>query len=272
VVRHAARHVHDVAIGKFIGTVGLGLYSRAYTVLMLTLDLEGAVGVVAQSGLSRLQDEPERYRAFFRKALLAVIAFGMPVVMLLSVEAPNVVRTFLGPQWTEAVPILQMLTGVAFVSTFAGATQWVYLSCGRADRQLRWWFFELAVQALAVTIGIRWGILGVAAAASVAHVILTPAKIFYCIRISPLRASDVFGVLWQPALASWTAAGLVFALHRQLGASAWPVLDLALGTACFTLAYLGCWMLLPGGAANVRGLLKMTKELRSSASPAAARG
>jgi len=263
VIRNVARYVHDVGIGKFAGTEALGFYSRAYTVLMLPIEINQPVGLVATSGLSRLQDEPARYRAFFRKALLPPVAIGMPLVAFLLLEADAVILVFLGPQWNETVPIFRALSGMAFVATFAGATQWVYHSGGRADRQLRWWLIELAVVVTAVAVGIRWGAVGVAAAASIAQVAMAPAKIAYCIRFSPLVANDVLGVLWRPALASFAAVGLMWAIGGRIGLPAWPPAAVAASAALYGVAYLAAWMALPGGARELRSLLSVRRDLRA---------
>ena len=67
-VVYAAYNLEKVLLGRFWGADALGLYGRAYQLINVpTENLNSAVGGVAFSALSRLQDDPVRFRNYFLK-------------------------------------------------------------------------------------------------------------------------------------------------------------------------------------------------------------
>lgn len=53
---------------------------------------------VAIPTLDRLQDNPERYRAYFPKGVLVLASVAMPLVAFMLLTADKLVLTLLGPQ------------------------------------------------------------------------------------------------------------------------------------------------------------------------------
>ena len=263
-VRSLSRRLVDVLIGRFIGTASLGLYGRAYTLLNLPLEINGPIGSVATAALSRVQSEPDRYRAFYRKALLPTISVGMPLVLFLFLEAEVAVLTFLGPQWTEVVPVFRWLVPAAFVSTFTRSARWLQISSGRADREFRWWLIELPVQLGALCIGLPYGLVGAAIAVAATHLLVAPFKIGYAIAPTPITTRDVLSILWRPTLASVSAGLLATVLFRSLPALAPPV-DFFARAGLYGALYAGLWVGLPGGLSAFRQLLRLRRELRPAA-------
>ncbi len=77
-----ARNLDNILIGKVWGSDALGLYSKAYQLMMLPiLQLTSPVTAVVVPALSRLQDDPERFRGYYRKAIQALSSLTMPVVI-----------------------------------------------------------------------------------------------------------------------------------------------------------------------------------------------
>ena len=64
-----SRNMHSIALGRLQGAAVAGIYSRAEAIRGLMVDnLLLAPNLVAAPGLARLQDQPERYRRFYRRA------------------------------------------------------------------------------------------------------------------------------------------------------------------------------------------------------------
>jgi len=63
-----SRNIDNVLIGKVSGEVALGLYGRAYNLMLVPISqINGAVSQVATPLLSRLIQDPQRYRNAYRK-------------------------------------------------------------------------------------------------------------------------------------------------------------------------------------------------------------
>ncbi|MBD3236127.1 MAG: oligosaccharide flippase family protein [Candidatus Eisenbacteria bacterium] len=265
---YLSRNLDKALIGWRWGAEPLGFYSKAYQLLLLPIhQVNAPVTSVAIPTLSRLQSDPSRYRAYYRRGILLLVAVGMPVVALLCAEAQRAVQVLLGSQWSEAVPLFRVLAPAAFVGTFNVATGWVYISTGRTDRQMRWVLFSTALTLIAFAIGLRWGAMGVAVACSASFVLLRYPGIVYCFRAAPVTQADLFGALWRPAVASLSAAGLIWFSHHLPLPRFGALPELIAAGLIYGLLYLGIWHLLPGGRAQLRDIGRILREMIESRRP-----
>lgn len=262
VLNYLSRNLDNLLIGSYLGAAPLGLYNRAYQILLLPLtQISIPIRQVAIPTLSHLQNDIPRYRAYYHKALLLMTSFGMPLVAFTFVTAYPLILVLLGEKWIEVVPIFRVLAVAGFLNTFSMAAGWVFISFGRTDRQFRWSIMASALTALSFIIGIRWGALGVAAGLSISRLIIQPAELTYCYRGLPLQLSELAGILARPTVASIGAAFALFGSHKllsiQMKTSSVLLLDLAL----YSLLYLGIWIALPNGKQTLLQMLGLIKEV-----------
>lgn len=265
VLDYFARNLDNVLIGRYEGSQQLGLYTRAYQLLLLPIQqINAPVTNVVLPALSHLQNQPDQYCTYYRKALQSIATLGMPLVAFLFVVADKLILTLLGQQWADASHIFRVLAPAAFVGTFNMATGWVYLSLGQAHRQFRWGIFTSTITVLGFAIGIHWGAVGIAAAFSIVFCSLTmgPLGIIYCFRYSPLKLSDLMDALWRPALASVTAGTLLFAIGCLFPSKGNSVIELLIDFSFYVLFYILSWSVLPNGRQHMREFLGLVNEFR----------
>jgi len=263
VLNYLAMNLDTVFVGRFWGAHQSGIYDRSYRVLMMPFQLVSApLSAVAIPTLSRLQNDPRRYRAFYRAGIQVVFALSMPLIAFLFVDAEKVIRTILGDQWLAMVPVCRILAPAAFLGKFNVVTNWVYVSTGRADRQLRWSAVMLLPMVAAYAIGVRWGAVGVAAAHSAVTIGMRYPSIVYCFRTAPVRVADLLAVLWLPALASVSAGGLLAALSTQLPAPGGVLITLLVDLALYGLLYTAIWMAVPSGRRGWRDLTRLARDVQ----------
>jgi hypothetical protein len=101
-----------------------------------------------------------------------------------------------------------------------------------------------------------------ALAISLSTLALRPLAIAYCLRGSPLRAADVYRVLWRPAAASLVSAAALAAALRALPLPGPAPLSLLLAALLYAPLYLATWSALPGGPRLLREQAGMLRHLR----------
>ncbi|MFA9565442.1 MAG: oligosaccharide flippase family protein, partial [Acidimicrobiales bacterium] len=114
------RRSDEIAMGIFFGTQALGLYRLAHRVMTLVVDMVArALQPVALSELSRLQDQPDRFRRRVVATISLAVTLTYPAMGILAASAPALTRV-LGPEWEAAAVPLQLLCieGVAIATTF----------------------------------------------------------------------------------------------------------------------------------------------------------
>jgi O-antigen/teichoic acid export membrane protein len=267
-LNYFTRNADNILIGRVIGADALGIYAKAYQLLLLPLQqLVTPLSAVVVPALSRLQGEPERYRNYYTKALLPLVVIAFPLVAFCSVAAHDVIRVALGEQWVGAARVFVLLAPAALIGSFNVATGWVYLSLGRTDRQLRWGLLASTLTVASFVVGLRWGIEGVAAGFSLVTVALRYPSVVYCFRGTPLRAADVTAVVWRPAVAAAVAAGATWCARGLFTAQPAAIALLAAATL-YGVVYAGGWLALPGGARTIREMMMLVSELRATRKPA----
>jgi O-antigen/teichoic acid export membrane protein len=265
ILAYASRNVEKMLIGWYWGAGPLGLYNNAYRILLLPLQqINTPLTNVAVPALSRIQTQPERYRAYYRRGLLLTVTAGMPIVAFLFVAADKAVLAFLGSQWLDAVAIFRALGPAAFIGTFNVGTGWVFFSLGSTDRLFRWGWISSIITVIAYFIGLPWGTIGVALSLSASLAVLRLPATFYCIRGTHLRFEDTWIPLWRPAVSSIAAGALLFGVDRIFKPAVPVGLSLAFDFLFYTAFYALVWMGLPGGRRSVSEIVGIVRELKLS--------
>ena len=118
-------NLDKILIGRLWSAQLLGFYSRASNAIVVPFQQAGqALGGVAVPTLSRLQNDPARYRVYFRTAVTLMAALGLPVIVFLSVDAKVLVPLVLGDQWYGTIPFVTVLAPVAVLEMVTTATRW----------------------------------------------------------------------------------------------------------------------------------------------------
>src|SRR5208283_3427316 len=115
-VAYVAYNFEKVLLGRFWGADAMGIYGRAYQLVNIPTDnLNSAVGEVAFSALSRVKEDASRFRSYFLKGYSLVLALTLPLTVVCTLFANDVILVILGPKWTEAVPIFRLLAPTILV-------------------------------------------------------------------------------------------------------------------------------------------------------------
>jgi PST family polysaccharide transporter len=250
---YLARNLDNVILGRAAGSVAVGTYAKAYSLLLLPVDrIRGPISSVMVPALSRLQGDPPRFRAAFLKALVSMVSVGMPVVVFLFVFAEEAILVVLGPQWQESILLFRVLAPAAFVETFNTVGSWACIPLGRSGRLVRWQMVATTIMAAAFFVGSRWGSVGIAGALSIATVALRLPAVVYLLRDSPVRPMEIYLALVRPAGASIASGAVMAALHHGLANEVSDFMLLIVAAPVFASVYLLFLSVLPGGRQHLR--------------------
>lgn len=264
ILNYFTRNFDNILIGATLGAGPLGIYAKAYNLLMLPIrQINGPMGAVALPALSRLQNDPEGYRRYYLRAVEIIAFAGMPIAAFAFVAADEVVLLLLGPQWTAAVPVFRWLAPAAFLGTLNIVPGWLCVSLGHTERQVHWALAAAPITVGAFVIGLRWGIEGVAAAFSLTWCLLLIVFMAYACRGTPVRFRNIGLAVWRPAAACGIAGCVVAAMRTSWATHGSSVIAFLTHGALFTLVFAGAILILPSGPESVRRLANHVKSLFS---------
>lgn len=228
VVNYFARNLDNALIGWRWGAGPLGLYSRAYSLLLLPIQqVTPAIAAVAVPTLSRLSNEPERYRAFYLRALSLLTFVTTPLAVLLLVCAEETVAVFLGPAWRGAAPIFRMLGFSALLQPTMNSAGWLYMSGGRSSAFFYWGAAASTVIIASFLVGLPYGPKGVALSYSIAVVLLSIPCMHFAVRDSRIRLWDIVQVNLPTLAGGGLSAAAALAFKLTIGRQLAPLPTLA---------------------------------------------
>ncbi len=262
IVNYFARNLDNMLIGKFWGSQQLGLYAKAYQLLLLPIDqINSPIAAVAVPALSRLTDSPERYRRAYLRIIEKIAMLTMPGMALMIVTSDWIVRIVLGPNWMDASRIFALLGIVGLIQPILNTTGWLFISQGRTHHMFQWGLVGSTIIILSIIIGLPWGAMGVAFSYSVVGVcIIAPALFWFVGRVGPVTTGDFYRTIAPSGCASVCVLVTLF-LFRRSGAVTDPVIGLgvALGMAAgITLAVL---VALPAGRMALQDVWRLCADL-----------
>jgi PST family polysaccharide transporter len=216
-VNYLSRNFDNLVVGRFAGAAQLGIYSKAYALLLMPVQqINGPIAAVAIPALARLQDRPAEYRRYYLKVIEIIAYISMPLAVLLGVLAEETVFVLLGPQWNEAAAIFQVLALFVVVQNVSVTTGWVMQSLGNVQRLLKWQAAHAGVYVIACLVGVQWGAMGVAVVTTAQGLLAMLPAMWVAYHGSPVTVGDVMRAIVKPSLVATAMFVVTWSLHGYL--------------------------------------------------------
>lgn len=212
-VNYVGRNTDNLLVGRFIGATGLGLYNRAYNLMLLPLQqVGGGVGRVVFPALASMGDDRDRVASAYRRTLRLTTAVTAPLLVGLAATAPALVPFLWGRGWTGAVVLLQVLCLAGIPQLFSSSEGWLYQSQGRTTLMSVMGLVSTVVGVLGIVIGLQWGVVGVAVG------VLVTAYLFL-----PVNLHVACSIIGLPAWRVYADNAVTLSLAAAMGAVVWTV-------------------------------------------------
>jgi O-antigen/teichoic acid export membrane protein len=242
-LNYVTRNFDNILIGRVLGAAALGIYSKAYGLLMLPLfQINWPLAAVLLPALSRLQDRPPEYARLFLRATRAIALVTVPIVVFSFSLAEDIVLVLLGRQWLAAAPVFQLLAPAAAASAIAFVPNWLCQSLGRPQRQFHYALVSAPVCVTGFLIGIKWGVPGVAVSFSLTFTILFSVFVAYAAYGSPVKYSEIALSFWSAFWPACLAGFAAWMLRRAVLPDARPGIAFGTCAVVFGIFYVGTIM------------------------------
>src|SRR6185437_13780596 len=183
---------------------------------------------VAVPALSRLQHDPIRYRQYYLEAIRLIGYCTTPLVLFLGVCSREIVYLILGPQWSQAGHLFQLLILSSVGQPIASTTGWLFQSRDRARAMARWGLMSGPIFVLSFFIGLPWRAEGVAISYIVAGWLLAYPCFAMAVRSTPVSVKDIALACYRPLTVGLLAGIVMFLIHSTAAARHGMLLTVAL--------------------------------------------
>lgn len=213
-INYLSRNIDKVLVGKFHGSTQLGQYDRAYHLSnMLHNQITVPVANVAVATLSKLRNEPENFLKYYIK-IISIIAFiAMPLSSIFTLTGRDLILLLLGNQWTIAGYVFVIISPSIGIMLLYRTNPWLHYSIGRADRSLKWSIAGTTVTIILFSIGVPFGVLGVAVAYSASYYVLIIPGLLYAGRPIQLKLMHILSAIWRYYTAALLSGLLCFYIY-----------------------------------------------------------
>lgn len=216
IVNYFARNLDNMLIGRFWGSAQLGLYAKAYQLLMLPIDqINEPITSVAVPALSRLTEFPERYRRAYGRLLEKIAMLTMPLMAFMIVTSDWFVLLLLGPRWAEVSRIFALLGIAGMIQPICNTSGWLFISQGRTHHMFQWGLIGSTIVVISIVAGLPWGAVGVASSYSITFLLIVAPLLFWFVgREGPVRTMDFYRVIAPSACAAMFVLAALFVFRK----------------------------------------------------------
>lgn len=201
----------DIFLGaKLLGATSTGLYSVPKE---LNLRIAGLINPiitqVAFPVMAKAQDDVALLRTIYLQIMRMTSSVNFPIYVFMGIFANDIVHVILGPIWQDATPLLQILSAWALLRSTVNPIGSLLMARGRIDLSFKWNLAMLLVIPVAILIGSRAGVTGMAAAMTAVLLLTYWPNWRYQVR--PLCGAGFLEYSWQmlvPLLNSLAAAAI----------------------------------------------------------------
>lgn len=262
------RNFDNLLVGWKFNAAALGYYKKAYDLFALSASqLTAPLNNVALAALSRVKDDPARFRRHLASSLEMVAFVGMAIGADLTLVGKDVVRLVLGPKWSESGRIFELFGPGIGVMLLYSTVGWIHVSIGKPERWFRWTLIESVATALLFLLVLPWGPAGIAVAWSVSFWVLLIPAFWYAGRPIHFGVSQLVATAWRYGVASLLAGCMTTMVVRRFAFSAVPagalgaLEEMIRTSVVFSMLYLGMIILLHRGCSPLRRLGSLLLEL-----------
>ena len=185
VIQTLRNNIDYLLVSYFLGIEALGIYFFAYNAgLGISQGFINAYTATLYPYLCESGNAAERVRRYTRTLKISACV-AVTIIGLQSLLAPLYVPIIFGEKWIEAgaLPVIILICLSAMSRPLAEAATQYLRSCGLLKIDLLWQLLFTLVLGLALLIGVRWGLTGVAAAILLVHLLLQPLFSLWVIRL-----------------------------------------------------------------------------------------
>lgn len=233
------RNSDDLLIGRFFGSSALGIYNRAYSLMLFPLNnITGTISRVMFPAFSTIQDDRKRIGNIYLKITQTIGLITFPMMLGLIVVAEDFVIAVFGPQWSGMIPILQLFSLVGLIHSINTLNGNIFQALGRTDLQLKVGGTVAILGIIAIIIGLTGGVYGVAVAFTIFTFLAFYPSVKIAISLVHLTFLDLMLNLKEVFFISLAMATIVFSiefLFPNLGGH-WMMLLIQVGTGIVVYA------------------------------------
>lgn len=205
ILNFISRRADDVLIGRSVGVYGLGQYNRGYALMTVpVIFISGSIGRVMFPEMAR-SGYGHDLQSKYLSAIGAIAAVTFPIMTILAVTGRDWVEFLLGPEWSIAGQVLQLLAIVGLLQSIGTSSGWIYQAVGETRKLLAWGAASTVITVAMFLVGIQFGLFGIVYAYIAREVLLFLPNLRFAGACVDLGLIRILERLRTPSIVALTA-------------------------------------------------------------------
>jgi O-antigen/teichoic acid export membrane protein len=230
----------QLALGAVLGPAPLGQYSMGDNLASLPVrESTAPISNVLFPAFSRLQDDPARLRDAFLRSQRLLVAMALPIGVGFALVAGPFINLVLGPEWTSAALVAQVLGAVLAAQAFSMPVTPLAMGLGRTRLLFVRDIVNIVVRYPLIFVGLfTGGLLGLLLARCISGTIAILIDMYLARRLADVGLVKQFVANARPIAATLVMAACVWAIGAASAGSP-EMLQLALMIPAGGISYFG---------------------------------
>ncbi|MEM1024816.1 MAG: lipopolysaccharide biosynthesis protein [Myxococcota bacterium] len=199
VMQFVSRSLDRLLLGYHFGAQTVGFYERSNSLLYLpTSQLAMPLSSVIMPTLSRLQDDPDRFRSYYLQAVRLLAWVALPLSGFLVLVSEELVWFLLGPKWTRSSTLFLLIACAVGVRAMDVIRIWLLTPLGSTQKVFRHSLVSSGILIVVVFSAAYVSAEAVAGARALTVTLTFLGGLLYATQSSPLGAAQPLRVLLVP--------------------------------------------------------------------------
>jgi O-antigen/teichoic acid export membrane protein len=215
VLQYWSKNVDNFIVGKVLGSISLGYYSRSYRIMLLPVNnISTMLANVMFPAFSRIQDDLERIRMIYLKLTKMITLISIPMMVIVFLGARELTLIIFGSAWLAIVPIIKIMSLMGAVQSVYMITDSVYKAINKTNILVRVSLTRLFLLCVTVYFGSTiYGIEGAAFAYFITEMIVAFISFYFIQTKLGLRLFTQILNLRHPFFGGLIMTGSYYIIH-----------------------------------------------------------
>jgi len=209
----------DLLIGRFLDAASLGLYRVAKELATLpTTELLFPIMRAVFPGYAAVAGDRSTLARTFLGVQGTIVMLTLPAAVAIMILAEPIVRLLLGPNWLEAIPLIQVLGLFGALTVFQATNVSIFHVLGVPHHAAWLKLAEVALllPLLALIFARSGGLIAAAWAAVLVQALVIPVGMWLIARLLGISFVDRLRVTWRPLAGAACMAGVLIVVLQSL--------------------------------------------------------
>ena len=256
-----------IYLSRVYAAATTGLFSLAEQIAIIPLEVAMPINRVAYSKYTQDMREGRELKSSYFSIASLIWAISLPISLGTIALAPEVVAVLLGRQWTDAVPVLQLMSiGMAFTVMTAN-THYVYWAFGLSRITATLSMTSAAtIIPLSIAGSALGGYVGVAWAFALESALIAPINFFLLRRYAGISFRELWTHVWRITLGACVMLAFLFVAFNPISrytvsAAVFRfILAVVTGGVTYAVVVFGTWYMVGAPAGPERLVLSLLRD------------